>query len=307
MNVSAASIGSDWFLEGLSTLERQQVTTERQISSGYQIEDASDSPSQAGELVDLGSSLAVSQTYQENLTSVQGEANAADQAIGSAISLIENATSIASQSANSISTASARKSAASEVQSIQQQIVALANTTFDGRYIFGGDQDRSAPYQIDASSANGVDQLTTQSSTRVITNPEGNSVYQGLTAAQIFDPKDASGNAAAGNAFAALQSLATALNANDQNGIQSALTSLQSVSDYLNQQQAANGTGQARITSEQNNVANQITDLQTRIANIRDTNVAQAATDLTQEQTDLQAAMASQAEMPSKTLFDYLG
>ena len=54
--------------------------------------------------------------------------------------------------------------------------------------------------------------------------------------------------------------------------------------------------------------ANQITALQTQIGNIRDTNVAQAATELTQESTDQSAAMGAEAQISQqKTLFNYLG
>ena len=42
------------------------------------------------------------------------------------------------------------------------------------------------------------------------------------------------------------------------------------------------------------------------ISGIRDANVAQDATELTQESTDQQAAMAAQAGIPQKSLFDYL-
>src|SRR5581483_3240773 len=97
----------------------------------------------------------------------------------------------------------------------------------EGRYIFGGDQDQSAPYKYDAASATGTDNLTAATSTRVIVNPQGQSVYQGLTAQQIFDPVDGAGAPTASNTFAALQSLVTALNANDLNGIGNALTSLE--------------------------------------------------------------------------------
>ncbi len=44
-------------------------------------------------------------------------------------------------------------------------------------------------------------------------NPQGQTVYQALTAQQIFDPRDVNGNATASNAFAALTSLVTDLNA----------------------------------------------------------------------------------------------
>jgi len=174
-----------------------------------------------------------------------------------------------------------------------------------GRYIFGGDEDQSPPYQYDAASATGADALTAAQSTRQIVNPAGETVYQPLTAGTIFDPSS-SGTPSAANTFAALQNLETALQTNNTAGVATALTSLQSASGWLNQQQVYYGTSEQRLTSEQSAVSSQITAIQSGISGIRDANVAQDATDLTQESTDQQAAMAAQAEIPQKSLFDYL-
>lgn len=306
--IGSATSGTAWFLNGIANLQQEETQTQRELSSGYQINDASDSPSQTPELVELGSTLAAVQAYQTNLSNVQTEATTADQAIGQSITLLENAESLASEGANSDTTATAEQTLAAQVQAIQQQVVSIANTTINGSAIFGGDQGQSPPYQFDATNlTTGVDTLTAQTSTRVIVNTQGQTVYQPLTAQQIFDPTDDTGNPTATNAFAALESLYTALQANDQTGIATALTSLQSASAYVGQQQAYYGVAEQRLTSEQNNAADQITSLQAQIGNIRDTNMAQAATDLTQEQTDQSAAMGAEAEMSTKTLFDYLG
>jgi flagellar hook-associated protein 3 FlgL len=305
--IGSATTGMAWFLNGIRNLQGQEATTQRELSSGYQINDASDSPSQAPELIQLGSSLASVQAYQTNLGNVQAEANTADQAIGASISLIQNAETLAARGDNTTSTATTNQTLATQVQSIQQQLVSISNTTVQGRYIFGGDQDQSAPYQYNPASATGVDTLTAQVSSRVIVNTQGQPVYQGLTAQQIFGPVDSSGAPTGNNTFAALQSLEIALQANDQPGIATALTSLQSASTYLNQQQAYYGAAEQRITNEQNNAANQVTALKTQIGSIRDTDEVQAATDLTQESTDQSAALGAEAEISQKTLFDYLG
>jgi flagellar hook-associated protein 3 FlgL len=306
MTINPLSTGTAWFLNGISNLQSEQTQVERELSSGYQVQDASDSPGQTPELIALGSSLAAVQHYQTNLTRVQAEASTADQSIGSAISLIQNATTLGTQGANSTSSATTRQTLATQVQAIQQQIVSVANTNVEGRYIFGGDADQSAPYQYDSSSPTGVDQLTASASTRVVSGTQGQPVYQGLTAQQIFGPVDASGTPTASNTFSALQSLVTALNANDTTGISNAIASLNTVSTYVNQQQAYYGSAEQTLTSEQNNASNQATALQVQIGNIRDTNVPQAATELTQLSTDQSAAYAAQAAIPTKTLFDYI-
>ncbi len=305
--IGSATTGTAWFLNGVANLQQEETQTEEELSSGYQINNAADSPSQTPELVELGSTLAAVQAYQSNLANVQTEATTADQAIGQSITLLQSAETLASEGANSDTTATAAQTLAAQIQSIQQQMVSIANTTINGNAIFGGDEG-SQPYQFDATNlTTGVDALTTQTSTRTIVNTQGETVYQPLTAQQIFDPTDDTGNPTAANAFAALESLYTALQANDQSGVASALTSLQSASAYVNTQQAYYGTAEQLLTSEQSKAADQITSLQVQIGDIRDTNMAQAATDLTQEQTDQSAAMGAEAEMSTKTLFDYLG
>src|ERR1700733_15118332 len=168
MTVNSATIGADWFLNGLANLQSQELQTQQQLSSGYAVTTAADDPAATQDLVDLGSSLAAAQSYQSNLGNVQAEASAADTAIGSAITLIQSAQSLGEQGANSTASASQQQNLATQIQSIQQQLVSLANTQVGGRYIFGGDQDQTAPYQYDASAAEGVDALTTPSSARQI-------------------------------------------------------------------------------------------------------------------------------------------
>jgi flagellar hook-associated protein 3 FlgL len=270
------------------------------------VQDAADAPAQTPELVGLGSSLAAVEAYQANLVRVQAEANGADQALGSAVSLVEQARTLAVQAANTVLSPEDLQTIATQVQGIQQQIAGIANTTVEGRYIFGGNLDQSAPYQFDTNTGT-VAALTAPGASRVIANPQGEAVYQGLTAQHIFDPQDAAGAPTGDNAVAGLQSLQNALQNNDQPGIAAALTSLQNVSTWLNQQQAYYGTAEQRITSEQNDAAGQSTALQVSIAGIRDTNIAQAATDLTQETTNQSAAYGAEAAVSRKSLFDYLG
>src|SRR5579863_10511873 len=223
--IGSATNGTAWFLNGLANLQQQETQTQIELSSGYRINDAADSPPQTPALIQLGSTLAAVQGYQTNLSSVQTEAGTADQSLGSSISLIQNAVTLASQGASSTATAATNQTLAANVQSIQRQLIAISNTTVAGRAIFGGDQDQSPPYQYNSAGATGVDSLTAQTSSRTIVNPQGQTVYQPLTAQRIFDPVDASGAPTAGNTFAALQSLVTALQTNDLPGIANALTS----------------------------------------------------------------------------------
>lgn len=305
--IPSSTPGSAWFLSGVENIQQRLTQTVQQLTSGYQVSDAADAPGLAPQIVNLGSALATVQAYQSNLNGAQTESAAADSALGAAVNLLQNAQTLAVQGADSTATASARQTLALQVQSLQQQLVSIANTSVAGQYIFGGANAQSAPYQYDPAGANGVDALTTPSAGPLLVDPNGLPVYQGLTAQQIFDARDLSGNPLAGNAFAALQGLRNALNANDQAGVATELGNVQAAAGYLNQQQSYYGAAEQRIGSEQNTAASRVTELQTAIGNIRDTNVTQAATDLSQETIDQSAAYGAESLISKKTLFDYIG
>src|SRR5689334_20959288 len=128
MIISPATSGAGWFLNGIANLQQEIAATDRQLSSGYRVQDAADAPSQTPELIGLESNLVREQSSHAKLTRVQAEAQGADQALGSAISLVDNARSLAVQPANSINSPADLKTIAQQIQGIQQQLVSLANT-----------------------------------------------------------------------------------------------------------------------------------------------------------------------------------
>jgi flagellar hook-associated protein 3 FlgL len=301
MTVRSSTIGSEWFLNGLRDLQERELKTQKELSSGKRVLTAADDPAAAGALLRLGPELAAAETYQSNLGKVQAEVMAGDAAIGAAIRLVQTAQSLAVRGASSTTTAAERQSFVGQVQTLEQQLVGLADTQVGGRFIFGGDADETAPYQYNASSANGVDSAGAVVSTRAIVNPDGVTVFQPLTAEAIFDSPGGA------NAFGALKNLADALAANDPDAVGNALSALGDVSDWLNRQQVYYGAAGNRLEAEQTALEERIINLKTEIAGLRDADITQDAVDLAAESTAQQAALAAQAAIPRKSLFDYLG
>ena len=64
MTVNSATIGADWFLNGLAELQSRELQTQQQLSSGFSVSSAADDPAATNALVDLGSSLAAAEAYQ---------------------------------------------------------------------------------------------------------------------------------------------------------------------------------------------------------------------------------------------------
>jgi len=99
-------------------------------------------------------------------------------------------------------------------------------------------------YALDPSQPTGVRQLAVANSTRVVTTRNGSQIWLAHTATDIFDARDASGNPAADNVFAAVNSLLLALQTNNGAGTLASVTALKSAGDHLNQELGHYGLGE---------------------------------------------------------------
>jgi flagellar hook-associated protein 3 FlgL len=294
------------FVTSVDNLQAQLNTEENELSTGLRVNQASDAPGQVGDIFEARANLSsVNQTIQ-NLNAVQAQVNAGDTSVQSAVQLLQNAATLGAQGASSTVSQSQLNSLATQVQGVLSQLVGLSATQVNGVYIFGGDASGSPPYQLDPTSSTGVDQLTTAGATSQIADPTGITFQTSLTAQQVFDAQDSLGNPTSQNAFAAVNSLQLALQSGNQAGISTALDSLQSAGDYLNQQLGFYGAAENRVTSAIDLAQKFQVGDQTQLSNLQDTNAAAVAVQVTQDTTSLDAAMAAQAKKPTTTLFDYL-
>ncbi len=296
------------FLSDLGLAETRINKANEQLSSGYRVNQPSDDPGAIDAILGFQSQIDQVTQVQKNLSNATTLANVADSALTSADTMLNQLTSIASQGASSTATAATRSSLGSQVQGIEEQMVGLANTTFSGRYVFGGDATSTQPYTFNWSVPGGVVQNNTSASTISVTNSDGDSMsIPGQTAQQIFDSQNANGSPATGNIFQNVYALGQALQNNDQAGIQAATSSLQASEAQLGQATTISGNTLSWLQQSSDVTTSKLTNLDTQLSGLRDADAAQAATDLSTAQTAEQAAIAAHGTMQIKTLFSYLG
>jgi flagellar hook-associated protein 3 FlgL len=297
---------SQEFLANLQVLTQETEATQEQVSSGRSVNQPSDDPAQLGDILQLESDLGNVNQVSQNLGQVTSQVNTAESALESATTLLDQVNTLGEQGANSTMTATQRTALSQQVEQSLSQLVSLSNTQYDGQYVFSGSDATQPSYQLDLSSATGVDQLITSPSTYLIQDATGTTFAVSQTAQQIFDDQNPDSSPAPDNIFAAVNNLRLALANNDQTGITSALSSLQLAQSHLSeslqfyggvQDQLSNATSVAQMFQLQ---------YQTSLSQETSTNMATAATALTQEQTTLQASLQAEASMPKTTLFDML-
>ena len=296
------------FLASLDATQLQMQQAQTQVSSGLRVQQASDDPTEIAEILQLQGDISQNQQIQSNLNGVSSELGTADSALQTAVQAVESATSLGTQGATATSTADQRPILAQQVTGILQTLVGIANTSVGGRYIFSGDQDTQPAYQVDATQPEGVKQLVSAPATLVIVDASGTSISVSKTAQEIFDAQDANGKPTAGNVFAAVNSLATALQNDDQAGISQAVISLQSADQYLNDQLAFYGQAETSISTA-TSVAQQFQTQETsNLSQLRDADVAKVAVQLNQDQVQNQAALSAESTLlQQRDLFSYIG
>ncbi len=133
-------------LQSIDSAQLQMLQVENEISTGKQLNVPSDNPGAAAVVVQLQQTLNVQQTYSSNITQATSQLGETDNALGSLTDLLQKAQTLASQDVNTGISASERKQDANTVQSLYNQALSLANSQFNGIYLFGGDQQNTAPY-----------------------------------------------------------------------------------------------------------------------------------------------------------------
>lgn len=295
---------SQGFLLAVKRLNAQGDTANRQISSGRRVNDASDSPEDIGVILHLQSRLSASAQARRNLSGFQSEVNSAETALSQSVNLMEQARTIALQGANDPATVD-RATLAKQVQALMDQMVGIAQTNVEGRYVFGGGRDTQVPYTQDANQANGVVQTAAFLPARQVQDAQGNLLPAGLDAGAIFDASDANG-ALPENVFANLTKLRQALEADDATAVQNSIDGLRASSTHLNSQLAHYGILQSRVQDALSAATKFELDWQKSLVDVRDTDVPAAIISLKQAETGLDATLGAESSRPRTSLFDYL-
>lgn len=123
----------------------------QQVSTGLRVNQPSDDPAASANLVvSLAASANVDQ-YTSNVSSVLPQMQTADSAISSIVTSLNSAITSGTEGANGTESTTNRQSIATQVQGLLSNVIAQANTSFQGVYLFGGSASSAPPF-VPASS-----------------------------------------------------------------------------------------------------------------------------------------------------------
>lgn len=268
---------------------------QEELASGTRVLHPGDDPVAAslvvGHSVDKARYAAIGQTAQR----AADELNAADTALDGITAVANRALEIATQFGNDSYSPTDRATAAVEVDGIYQQALSLLNTTYGGRYIFGGFRDGAPPFAADGSF------LGDSNIRRVEVAP---GLYQ---AASLDANTIVKGGTNGVDLLQTMTDLSAALQQNDGPGIRAGLDHINDCIGQLAAGRTIAGMAQDQFQSAVATAQNATADEKVKIGTLLDADILDSSTRLASAQFALNATLSATAKTMSMSLTDKLG
>jgi len=270
------------------------MNAQQQVTTGQRVFHPGDDPAAAGIMVSHQIALDRYDTLTKSIGGAQDEAQVADGTLQNVGDLLARVRELAVQLGNDSNSASERASGAQEIIGIKGQIAQLMNTQVAGRYIFGGTTDNKAPF--DATGAYFGD-----------TNVRQVEVAPGLLQnASVRADVALKGVNGGVDVFATLDTLATALTANDGATVRASLDGIVKSGDQVASALTETGGMLSAFQSALTIGSTARDSVQKVLASETDADIFAATSELSLAQQSLQASLAVSAKSFSVSLLDFL-
>ena len=280
-----------------STLSEQKLTSE--LSSGLRVASLSDDPVAAGQASLLASSISQDDSFVQNASTTQSLMQVADSALGSVVTQLTSALSLAVAGNNGTESAADLTSLSQQLASVRDQVVSLANTSYQGTYIFAGSQGNVQPYTVDTSTSPATTTYNGDTQVGSITTENGQQLQTGLAGSAVFSAPGADVMSALNNLVADFASGTPSSTASTDVGL------LTAALNNIAQQQSVLGSSLSRLESASTYAQTDAVNRTAAASALVAADPATVATQLSAAETQNQALMSVISTVEKQSLFDF--
>ncbi|MDA8129706.1 MAG: flagellar hook-associated protein FlgL [Betaproteobacteria bacterium] len=284
----------------IGELQSSLYKTQQQVATGRRILTPSDDPVAAARALEVTQSQALNAQYGANRGYAKDSLAMVDGTLASVTELLQNVKTTAISAGNGTLDDSARAAIATALQSDLDQLVGLANTR-DGQnnYLFSGFQTATPPFVQTATGATyqgdpGQRLIQVDSSRQMAVSSTGPAVFQG----------------GGQDMFKTLSDLITQLNTPGTTGLSAALATADNnlvlALDNVSSVRASVGSRMQELDALDSAGADRNLQYSQTLSDLQDLDYAKALTDLSKQQTTLEAAQKSFVQVSGLSLFKLL-
>ncbi len=195
------------YAQSMRSMNQQQAELShvgQQIASGQRVMRPSDDPQAASRAVQVSQAQAITSQYTDSRVSARNALSMEESVLNSVGNAVSSAKTLMLEAANGTLTNADRASIASQLQGVYETVLGQANATDgNGRYLFGGYQDKSVPFVMSGGAVTYTVIDPNQDTSRqqqidasrlMDVSDTGSTVFQGTRGATGFMAVAASGN-----------------------------------------------------------------------------------------------------------------
>ena len=285
-----------------SALDQTQSTQQQlseELSSGVRVATIGQDPVAAAQNVQLLNQIQRDDSFTQTTSLTLGQLQVTDSALGSVVTQLNQAIGLATQANNGTLNSSDLKSISSQIAGLRDEVLSLANTSYQGTFIFGGSQTGSVPFTLDTSTSPATVTYSGDSNVQTLVSPNGQSVQLNLPGDQVFTSTTANVLGALNNLIADYASGTAGSGVSDTAALSSALS-------YVSQQRVTIDNSITRLNAASgaaNAEALQLTTVQT---NLMQASIPNISTRLALAQSQQTALISVISALGSGSLFDKL-
>lgn len=290
----SSTLQMNWYQ--LQAQRENQDRLQQQLSSGKRINLDSDDPIAASEIQGLRRQLAYQEQYEKNASRCDSVLKYTDSTLDATSGVLLQVMSVGSQATSSFMTGASRKDLAEQIRYLKGELIVLANTKYQGEYIFGGTENAAAPFTVDAVSGavtyNGNDTVSS------VPVDDGVEVLTGVSGKVLFLDNV--------NLFAEMDTLAAAVEAGDGSAISTQLGQVEQARLAVSGARGVLGQQMNMIEQVQAHLDQTRVTLQQRVSSLEDADMGEIVSRLTLSETAISATLYAQGRIGQRTLFDFI-
>ncbi len=291
--------GYDIAMADLEHAVSELTQRQREVSSGKRVNTPSDDPASAAAAIRERAELQAIDQYSRAADSVGSRVTVIDTILSDMIDKIIAAQASASGARGTTQTDAQREATASELEGLRDAVLTDINSTFGGRYLFGGSSSLTPPYSKDAAG--------TVSGYLGDANALSVDIDRDRSVQVTYDARVLTQGGEAQDVFQVFSALITAVRGNDQQGIIDGLAALGKSLDRVTGVQSGVGADMNAIESHQARLTQLQLAGEARLSKDEDANMAESITKMNQASTVYEAALSAVAKRSKLSLLDYLG
>lgn len=310
MIIRSAGSNRESMLNAITTQQNKLYELYNKINTNQKFTNISENPIDASDVLKINKQLVEIEAYTKNIADANTQIQAQDEIFSTIVEKMQRINDLAIQASNTPSGETGFKACALEIEQLTQNIIDLANTQYDGKYIFSGTNVTTSPFKMNDDGSityAGTPNDHYAGYERTFEISDGVKIEVNSAGDKIFGTYDPNDPTKCSGLFGTLGKLNEIMSGDMDNvAVSEMLGDIQGSIEHISEIQATHSITVNKLTMTTEILENSELNLTSRKAELTEIDLPSAISQLTQQNYALQASMQAYSMISNQSLLDYI-